>query len=171
MFDSFDAEGPRMSPERTSQIRSALLAEIKRGRSRRGRRVGVAAAAIGVLAVGGTATAWVGVVSPDVPDSGYCSPQATLDQDVWGHNGFGTVDTPDGRRGTVDGLEVCGLLWSRGWVEMPDGSPVDRAAGLPVDAKGVPPLAACVVDGSLVVYPGDDGTCERLGVPKAAPIH
>jgi hypothetical protein len=53
-------------------------------------------------------------------------------------------------------------------VEMPDGSRVYDAAGLPVDSTGVPPLAACVVEGFLVVYPGDDQTCERLRVPKAA---
>ena len=54
-------------------------------RHRAGRRrwVIVAAAATGLVAVAGSAAAWVTASRPDDPYSGYCSRSVSLDEDIW----------------------------------------------------------------------------------------
>ncbi len=154
-------EPPRMTPQRTAQLRAALLAEVTRTprRQRRWHLSGAALAAGAVLAVGGTAVAWVAVLSPDDPTVAYCSSEVTLDEDVYTTYGISSASAPDGEPPALDAVEVCGQMWARGIVQPTTG-----------ESPGtVPPeLTACVVEGSLVVYPGGKSTCEELGVPLAA---
>jgi hypothetical protein len=155
-------EAPRMTPERTAQLRAALVAEASRSpRSRRRWHLSGAALAAGaVLAVSGTAIAWVAVLNPDDPHLAYCSPEVTLDEDIYTTYGIASVDGPDGAPLPLDAIDVCGQMWAQGTI----------APTTPGQSPGtVPPeLTACVVEGSLVVYPGGKSTCEQLGVPLAA---
>ncbi len=155
-------EAPRMTPQRTAQIRAALLAEVSRSprRHRRWHFSGAALATGALLAVGGTAVAWVAVLSPDDPTQAYCSPEVTLDEDVYSMHSVSTVAAPDGEPPVLEAVEVCGQMWARGIVQPTTGN---QSPGT------IPPeLTACVVEGSLVVYPGGKSTCEELGVPLAA---
>lgn len=160
---------PRMSAERTAQIRAAVLAEVANGsRANRWRTGAATIAMVGVLAVGGAV--WAGIpntqpqpgvvaVGPDQPATGYCSAEATLDPDVWKHHEISASG----------GVQACAELWRSGDVGVVQLSqaPLQYASGDIV----APDLVACDVDGFLVVYPGDGDTCQQLGVPAFDATH
>ena len=152
---------PELSPDRAGQIRSVVMAEVTAApgvRVRRRRLLTVVAAVVAVLLAGaGTATALLHYAQPDDPSQGYCSPSATLERSVWEGFGFGSVQGPDGSPEPLQALDACRAMWDAGIVTSPD---------LP---DGPPVLTACVIDGDLVVMPGDARVCARLGVPAVVP--
>jgi hypothetical protein len=127
-------------------------------RAGRGRWVIAAAAATGLVAVGGSAAAWVTASRPDDPYSGYCSRSVTLDEDVWKQTGFTQATDAQGHREVPDAIGSCATAWRMG--VMTDPATASSTANHPV-----PELTACVVDDVLVIYPGNADTCRRLGVP------
>ena len=76
-------------------------------------------------------------------------------------NAIGCYDSADLSANTTiqsyeggDPVALCAALWSQGDVRTGDTTP--------------PHLVACVLDtGVVAVFPGDDSTCERLGIPEA----
>lgn len=156
---------PRMSAERTRQLRAAIMAETRTSNGRGRRPLAVAAVATtSVLVVGGTAAAWVAVSRPDDPNNAYCSAEASTDRGVWALHGVGTaVNADTGKQDRLNALEVCAGLWRAGVVREPGARPS------PSGTYRVPGLVACVVDDQLVIYPGGPGVCGQLKVPAAEP--
>lgn len=156
MTDWTDLE-PRLTPERSAQLRAGLLTEITRTPARSCRRfTGIAITAAATLTVAGTAAAWVSMTRPDDPNEGYCATSITLVRDVWTTHRVVTAFDDQGNRDPLKGVEACAQAWRMGILTAPD-----------IVVGQVPPLTACVVEGNLVVYPGDPATCQRLGVPQA----
>jgi ferric-dicitrate binding protein FerR (iron transport regulator) len=156
MTDWTDLE-PRLTPERSAQLRAGLLTEVTRTPARSRRRfTGIVITAAATLTVAGAAAAWVSMTRPDDPNEGYCSSSVTLDPDVWTTHGVITAFDAQGNRDPLDGLEACAQAWRMGILTAPNVPPGQ-----------VPALTACVVEGNLVIYPGDPTTCQRLGVPAA----
>lgn len=152
---------PPLSNARAAQIKTVVMAEVRRApanvRHRR-RIVAVIAAVVAVLLVGaGTAAAYLRFASPDEGNRGFCSPTVSLDPAVWGRNGFSAARDPEGNQASFQAIDMCTAMWRAGIVTAPDQT-------------GIPPeLTACIVDGSLVVFPDDATVCARLGVPQPRP--
>ncbi len=152
---------PPLSDARAAQIKTVVMAEVRLAptsvRHRR-RILAVIAAVVAVLLVGaGTAAAYLRFASPDEPNLGYCSPTVSLDSAVWGQLAFGAVPDVDGNQSAFQAVDACTAMWRAGIVTAPDQT-------------GIPPeLTACIVDGSLVVFPDDATVCARLGVPQPRP--
>ena len=161
MTDPQDWPAP-LGEERAEQIRAVVMGEITAqtapSRRRRRRTATVAAVVLGVLVAGaGTATAVLRFAQPDDPNLGYCSPAASVDRSVWEPYAFGAVQAPDGSWEALAGIESCAAMWQAGVVADPQ------------QPDGPAQLFACVIEGALVVMPGDHGVCVRLGVPSALP--
>lgn len=154
---------PVLTAERAEQIKSIVMAEVRTtpapATARQRRRVlAVIAAVVAVLLVGaGTAAAYLRFASPDEPNLGYCSPTVSLDPAVWSQLAFGAVPDVDGNQSAFQAIDACTAMWRAGIVTAPDHT------GIPSE------LTACVVDGSLVVFPDDATVCARLGVPQPRP--
>jgi hypothetical protein len=152
---------PPLDPARADSIRDAVFADIARRSSprfrRRRRLVVVLAALIALILLGaGTATAILRFAAPDKANLGYCSPAATTEHSVWGPYAFGAVTDTHGRFAPLAAVDTCRAMWTAGIVAHPDGTHTVPAS-----------FAACIVDGMLVVMPGDNRTCLRLGIPDA----
>jgi hypothetical protein len=152
---------PPLDPARAESIRDVVFTEIARQNSPRSRRrrrlLVVIAALLGLILLGaGTATALLRFAAPDTPNLGYCSPAATVDHAVWEPYAFGAVMDPQGNFAPLAAVESCRAMWNAGIVTNPDGT-----GTVPTD------LTPCIVDGMLVVMPGDAKTCVRLGLPDA----
>lgn len=120
-------------------VRAQLIRDRALHRPRRPRRVLVAVAAA-ILVTGATAGAlvlWSG--EPEIV-AVQCFAAADLESDrVNGDLALGL------------GPEACAPLWQDG--PFGDGPP--------------PPLVACIVDDSVGVFPGPDGTCGELGLRRS----
>lgn len=152
---------PPLDPARADAIRDAVFRDIARTsapRYRRRRRLMVVLAALlALILIGaGTATAILRFAAPDQPNLGYCSPTATTDRTVWEPYAFGAVMDTHGSFAPLAAVDTCRAMWSAGIVVDPDGS-----GTIPAE------FAACIVDGELVIMPGDKRTCIRLGLPDA----
>jgi hypothetical protein len=154
---------PPLSEARAVQVKTVVMAEVRRapaaaaGRHRR-RFLAVIATVVEVLLMGaGAAAAYLRFAAPDEPNLGYCSPSVSLDPAVWGQLAFGAVPDVNGNQSAFEAIDACTAMWRAGIVTAPDQT-------------GVPPeLTACVVEGSLVVFPDDETVCARLGVPQPRP--
>lgn len=155
---------PRLSQERVTQLKGAVLAQTNRTTPRKlTRPVAVAAVAtISVLGLGGTAAAWVVATRPDNDHQAYCATTVTTDRDVWSQNGVAAATGPDGIPSAFDAVDACAAGWRIGALSEPGAQP---------GADGqfpVPVLTACVVEGQAVVYPAGSEVCSELGVPQLA---
>ena len=152
---------PPLGPARADAIRDAVFGDIARRsapryRNRR-RLMVVLAALIALILLGaGTATAILRFAAPDQPNLGYCSPTATTDHAVWEPYAFGAAMDTHGNFAPLAAVDTCRAMWNAGIVASPDGSHTVPSA-----------FAACIVDGMLVIMPGDNKTCTRLGLPDA----
>lgn len=158
----FSSWPPQLDPGRAAQIRSVVMAEIDdQAAPRRRRRIltVVAGAAAVLLAGAGTAAAVLLYAQPDEANLGYCAPAASLDRALWDRYAFGAVQAPNGSWQTLDAVEACAAMRQAG---------VLGAEFQDVGANAAVELTACIVEGELVVFPGERGTCRRLGVPEAA---
>jgi hypothetical protein len=96
-----------------------------------------------------------------------CYSAAVLDEG----EDFSGVTVARGRQGSPaeidDAVATCAELWQQG-VIVP-GTPVAQEPR-PAARASVPPLVACTLkSGVAAVFPGDVGTCARLGLPDLAP--
>ncbi|MFI0485694.1 hypothetical protein [Actinomadura sp. 9N215] len=129
--------------------REHLMSEITQPRRRVSRRARWLAGLTGALVIsgGGGAVAagqlWDGGAT-DAQGTG-CYAEASLDADLT------VIDTTD-----RNPVETCADLWRRGEVKQ--------------GTTKAPPLRACLLDtGPVGVFPGDGGTCERLGLRPTRP--
>jgi hypothetical protein len=132
-------------------------------------RFAVAGAAFSLL-FGGTALAYIAFKSPSVPvtEVTRCYTVASLQGDA-NSPFFGTetgrAQKEDGTRDPATAVQQCATLWRNGMltagahtVGSPDGAGHEHP---------VPLLQACVLkEGIAAVFPGEDGTCEMLGLPR-----
>ncbi|MEM7284842.1 MAG: hypothetical protein AAF480_00690 [Actinomycetota bacterium] len=131
------ADVPPPDSVRHRSIRDRALGEPSPRRSRRV-LVAVAAALVVTGAAAGAMVLW-----SDEPDvfAVSCYAEADLGSDrVQGDPTLGV------------GPEACAPLWQSGGA-FGDGPP--------------PPLAACIVDGAVGVFPGPEGTCGDLGLARS----
>jgi hypothetical protein len=63
-------------------------------------------------------------------------------------------------------VEICATLWRAGVIQLgkAQAHPQPGQGALPQDLPA-PPLVACTLHGEAAVFPGDAGTCRRLGLP------
>ena len=169
----------RALPEERMAARRALLEEhVRRTAGRWPRRRVVARwAVIGVgasaLLVVGTAGAYVAFKPATVPiaDGTRCYSRASLeggDRGFWGTTAAQAFPAGGGERAAVGAVEVCASLWRQGVLRLNT-----KQVGFEDTANGVdhtvPPLVACTLDnGMAAVFPGDEQTCARLGLPRLA---
>jgi len=147
-------------------MRNVIDAELRKATTRRGRhKVGIAALAVSVVAVGATAgAAYYSSLQPakDLTRiTCYSSidlshgPDASVEKELSGPfvNEDPNFDDPIGE---------CLDFWKSGMVTNTDrpftGKPLDPSIPLPQ-------LQACVKNDSIAVIPGGDGTCGGLRLP------
>lgn len=162
---------PDLPAERARAARSQLeqIVATRRGTARR--RAGLVACA-GVVVVLGTSAGAVAYVRASAPvtykTEARCYTVASL---AGGDNFRGTTVADAARPGSTaavdDALSVCAALFRQGFLRV-------GAAGMPPPGPGigkpdhrVPRLTECVLpDGTAAVFPGNAGTCQRLGLPR-----
>lgn len=162
-----------MPPAAAEQRRELLERHISansRGSSRPRifTRTAIVGAAASMVLFGGAAAAYVAFAPADVPvaDSTRCYTKASLETTS---NGFyGTTVTlahsASGQRLETSAIQMCTGLWRGGFI-----TPNSDVVGGPDAGKSehpVPPLVACVYDGIAAVFPGDETTCQDLGLPR-----
>jgi hypothetical protein len=140
-------------------------------------RFAAAGAAASVL-FAGTAAAYVAFAPQRIPadDDMRCYTTATLEDPPGDLEFYGTgmtqVNGPPGEDRTktpAEATESCALVWRGGAFTLGSKEPTpgdfDEHA-----RKPVPPLVACVLPGNgmVAVFPGDENTCRKLGIPRLA---
>ncbi|MFC4909210.1 hypothetical protein [Actinomadura gamaensis] len=139
-----------LAPATRALRRRHLVAEIsrpagRRGVARRGRWIAGITASL-VLAGGGAAVAG-GLLNERVEQSLTTGCYAHADR---------KADTTAIGSGTADPVAECARLWQEGKVEN--------------GRRTAPPLVACALDKAVGVFPGDAGTCRRLGLRPWRPL-
>ncbi len=109
---SVDADPRQAAPHQGSPVALSH-------RAGRRRWVIAVAAATGLVAVGGSAAAWVTASRPDDPYSGYCSRSVTLDEEVWKQTGFTQATDAQGHRDVPDAISSCATAWRMGIMTNP----------------------------------------------------
>lgn len=154
---------------------------VQRPRKRRHARRGLVAAlaSLGLLVTGGAATAFLLRAQPQTQTIVRCFNQASP---PFAEGTPGTYQVKLVNRATADAtmtaaaaVELCARAWQRGAMAVPSpdvSSPATAtpatgtASGSTIPANPVPPLVACVLpEGTVGVFPGDQETCLRLGLP------
>jgi hypothetical protein len=139
-------------------------------RAHRPARYATVVAGASALLIGGAAAAYVAFKPPTVPvaDQTRCYTKASLaggDKDFFGTT-VAQAWSADGTRDARSAVEVCSALWRQGLLQLGSkrvGGP-DTGTDHPI-----PPLVACTLDnGIAAVFPGDQQTCARLGLPRLA---
>ena len=164
---------PEMTPERTDAIRDALMTSIrteperKRGTLRRRFAIW---GGIGILAIGGVATAATAVVSAQRvtnTDSVYCF--ASAERGVNGEYDMSgaTMYDPEAHGGRVkNALELCRTMWRQGVFDADH----DPLAATNPPGKVPDQLQVCVMsDGTAAVVPGRPGVCQAVGLAPEKP--
>ncbi|MEV4625922.1 hypothetical protein AB0J90_06495 [Micromonospora sp. NPDC049523] len=186
MSSLVDLPPQRPLPPARARARQALLEQyastpVRMPRRRRIARYLAVTAAGSTLLFGGAAAAYVAYRPASVPveDQTRCYTVASLDGGDSDFHGttVGRAWSGDGQRSAAAAVELCAALWQQGVLEAgakgvrpPEGGAkeVGPSAGV-VPTVPVPPLQACVLDnGIAAVFPGDTGTCARLGLAKLA---
>jgi hypothetical protein len=137
---------------------------------RRWRRGGITLLAGGlVLAGAGGATAFLSRAQPEDPEIVRCF---TVAAPPFTTGAPGTFDASYGPGdGTLDqsasrAIELCGYGWAEGRLPWPE---TKDPGYLNPEPQPVPKLQACILpEGIVGVFPGEPGTCTRLGLPESA---
>ncbi len=142
----------------------AILRVLRQEMARRPwwrRRVVVASIGLGTaLATAGAMTAYVAFREPTERGVATCYGSASTDSDTVRVDV--AVAAPDGRGPAVidDAVQLCTQAWRDGLLD------ADVSQSTLVDSQRVPDLVACTMpDGSVGVFPGKAGTCQRLDLP------
>lgn len=138
--------------------------------SRRWRRGGITLLAGGLVLTGaGAATAFLTRAQPDDPQVVRCFSTAAA---PFTGGAPGSYDASYGPGdGTLDqsaalAVELCGYGWAEGRLPWPETKPPGYTNPQP---QPVPESQACILpDGIVGVFPGDERTCTRLGLPDSA---
>jgi hypothetical protein len=134
----------------------------QRRRRRRWLAGGISVAVI--LAGTGTAAAFGLFGEVTNTETAYCYASASLNENNTNRMEFATQGTDaDPRDAAASGIDICAAYWRSGVFQMgkkTDINAVPTGGGYPV-----PPLVACVLpSGQAGIFPGDDTTCESLGL-------
>jgi len=176
MADLIDLPPERAMPHAHMLARQQRIEQYAAGPMRRrwatrnAARSAVVVAGAAALLIGGTAAAYVAFKPATVPvaDETRCYTKASL---AGGDkNFFGTTVSQawsaDGTRNAASAVEACSAVWRQGLLQLGSkqvGGP-DTGTDHPI-----PPLVACTLDnGVAAVFPGDEQTCARLGLPRLA---
>jgi len=152
-------------------VKSMLMDEVRASRRRRWLRP----VAIGLsTAVAGTAIAagsYVAFRQPTEFHYAQCYSSVTADTDFRTTLGIGKAHRADedvpAPVDVINALGSCGNLWSQGVLRKDVPMSVESTFA-PGGTAPVPPLVACTLpDGAVGVYPGDESTCQTLGLPSA----
>ncbi len=136
----------------------------------RWRRAGIVLVSGGlVLAGAGTATGFLTRAEPEERRVVRCfsvaAPPFTLGAP--GSYDISYSDADDSVEQTAAyAIELCGAGWEEGSMPWPETKPPGYVSPEP---QPVPELQACILpEGIVGVFPGDPGTCLRLGLPTSA---
>jgi hypothetical protein len=147
--------------------RDGVLAGVHGGATRAGRpgrrRRTTVVAVVAAVVVGGagTAAAALALQHADERRFAHCYPFATTDFE----HGPGPDVVAVGLDSAAAALDLCEAEWRSG--ALVSTAPYAGTPG-PVPSP-VPPLVACVLpSGSVGVFPGPPGTCDRLGLAASA---
>lgn len=177
-----DVIEPLSEPVRTAhkqQLRAMIAADAvgatttvrttrRSGRWWRRGGIGVLAGGL-VLAGAGAATAYLTHAQPDDPAVVRCfsvaAPPFTGDAPGSYDASIGSEDGSLGQSAAL-AIELCGYGWAEGRLPWPESKPPGYINPEP---QAVPELQACILpDGIVGVFPGDDQTCTRLGLPRSS---
>jgi hypothetical protein len=177
MSELIDLPPERRMPEARKLARQERIEQYTTRPSRRPwitrntTRFAIIASGASALLIGGTAAAYVAFRPAGVPiaDQTRCYTKASLEGGD--RNFFGTTVTlgrsADGTRTATSAVELCSALWRQGLLQL--GSKQVGGPDAGQTSHPVPPLVACTLDnGVAAVFPGDDQTCARLGLPRLA---
>lgn len=162
---------PEMTEARTDAIRDRLLEQVRTESSRRRHRIRRRFAiwgGIGVLVIGGVATAATAIVqSQRVTNSDivYCFASSERGADGQFTYAAATLHDSTTDTGSVsDPISVCQDLWRRGALD----KNTDQLSATPAPHAVPAQLQVCVMDdGSPAVIPGRPGICQSAGLaPK-----
>lgn len=169
MTPLYDADDmPEMTDARTDAIRDTLLNRVRTESARRQRTLRRRFAVwggIGVLVIGGAATAATAIVQAQRvtnSDIVYClaSPQRGAD----GEFDYAAATLHDSASGTgtvADPVGVCQDMWRRGALD----KDTDPLAATPAPHRVPAHLQVCVMDdGTPAVVPGRPGVCQAAGL-------
>ncbi len=175
MADLIDLPPERTMPHAHMLARQQRIEQYAAGPTRRrwatrnAVRYAMIVAGASALLIGGTAAAYVAFKPATVPvaDETRCYTKASLEGDK---DFFGTTVSQawsaDGTRSAASAVEACSAVWRQGLLQLGSkqvGGP-DTGTDHPI-----PPLMACALDnGVAAVFPGDEQTCARLGLPRLA---
>lgn len=171
-----------MPAERRAALRELLMTQVSPQRPwwRRSKQAGVAGIGVTALVLaGGAAAAYVAFKPASDKFSVICYSEAKLGDDVR-HVRLAVANPetdsskPSTEAATIADPEgACADLWQSGVLSpgsagRPDASAEQPDAGNGA-AKPVPKLVACTTEDDVAaVFPGDDKTCNRLGLPRTA---
>ncbi|QNE35861.1 hypothetical protein [Leifsonia shinshuensis] len=169
MSPAYDRDDmPDMTTVRTDAIRDALMTQVRSEpdqRRLRFRRRFAIWGSVGILVVGGLATAATAVVSAQHVtnrDGVYCFASAERGANGEYDMSGATMYDPDAGGGRVENaLELCRTMWRQG-VFNTDHDPLAAS-----NAPGQVPaqLQVCVMsDGTAAVVPGRPGVCQAVGL-------
>jgi hypothetical protein len=172
-----------MPPERREALRELLMTRVSpphRPWWRRSKQAGIAGLGVSALVLaGGAAAAYVAFKPASDKLSVICYSEAKLGDDVRRvtyaeANPVTASSKPSTETATIaDPERACAELWQSGVLSpdatgRPDASTKQPAADGGT-AKPVPKLVACTTEDNVAaVFPGDDKTCERLGLPRTS---
>lgn len=171
MTPAYDRDDmPDMTARRTDAIRDALLTQVRTEAERRRHRLRRRFAlwgGIGILAVGGLATAATAVVSAQHvtnKDSVYCFASAERGANGQYDMSGATMYDPESGGGRVENaLELCRTMWRQGVFDK-DHDPL-AATNPPGQVPN--DLQVCVMpDGTAAVVPGRPGVCSAVGLAE-----
>jgi hypothetical protein len=159
---------PDMTAARTDAIRDALMTQIRTEAERKRHRIRRRFAlwgGIGILVIGGAATAATAVVSSQHvtnKDGVYCFASAERGANGQYDMSGATMYDPEAGGGRVENaLELCRTMWRQG-VFNKDHDPL-AATGAPGQVPEQ--LQVCVMsDGTAAVVPGRPGVCQAVGL-------
>ncbi|WP_348789934.1 hypothetical protein [Leifsonia sp. NPDC080035] len=169
MSPAYDRDDmPEMTTARTDAIRDALMTSIRTEPERKRRTLRRRFAlwgGIGILAIGGVATAATAVVSAQHvtnTDGVYCFASAERGANGEFDMSGATMYDPEAHGGRVENaLEMCRMMWRQGVFDK-DHDPLAATSApgrVPAD------LQVCVMsDGTAAVVPGRPGVCQAVGL-------
>lgn len=157
--------------ERRFAVKTMLMDEVRASRRRRWQRPLVAGLATAVAGTAVAAGSYVAFRQPTEFRYAQCYSSVTADTDYRTTLGIAKAQRADAN--TPEPAEVenaigsCGNLWSQGVLRK--DVPMSVAPTPIPGTAPVPRLVTCTLpDGAVGVYPGDESTCRRLGLPSAS---
>jgi hypothetical protein len=168
-----------MPAERREALRELLMDQVgppRRPWWRRSKQAGVAGlGATALVLAGGAAAAYVAFKPANDKFSVICYSEARLGDDVQRFTyAEANPESPNSKQPAqpatiADPERACADLWKSGVLtpSSAKGQPIVPNPDDPAAARPVPKLVSCTTEDDVAaVFPGDNKTCERLGLPK-----